>query len=174
MKKTLDNALLFWYIYNIVSDETLFETRDMKLRRYEKQFKEVSKWAGKYGVKVKLAWGEDDCYEPSEKTITINSRQGPEIRYYTLLHECGHVLIANHWKDFDKEHPMYASSTDLRTAKSKAFKVSIVAEELEAWKRGRRLSKKLGHKINDEKFDNLITENVMSYIKWAAVGTEPY
>ena len=176
MQKTLDNALLFWYIYSTVSDggETLFETKEQKLKRFEKQFKEISKWALKYRIKVKLAWDKEDCYEPSEGTITINSRQGQEVRYYTLLHECGHVLIAKDWKAFDKEHPMYASSTDLRTAKSKAYKVSIIAEELEAWKRGRRLAKKFGHKINDTKFDDLITENVMSYIKWAAVGTEAY
>ena len=65
---------------------------------------------------------------------------------------------------------MYASSCDLRIAKSKAYRVSIVAEEIEAWKRGRRLAKKLGHRVDDKKFDKMISENVMTYIDWAATG----
>ena len=172
--KTLDNAALVWYIYSIVSGTVVPETKEARLRRFKKQFDEVSDWLEKYRVKVNLKWGADDQYDPSDKTITINSRQGAEVRYYTLLHECGHVLIANHWKDFDREHPMYAASTDLRTAKSKAYRVSVIAEELEAWKRGRRLAKKLKHKIDDKKFDELITNNVMSYIEWASVGEGGY
>lgn len=168
----IDNPLVACYIYLVMfghkgSPET---ERKNKLAKYNKQFKEVALWAEGYNVEVILESAAEDCYCPTEKKIVINSRLRPEARYYTLLHECGHLLIDKHWRDFDRDNPMFAVSSDLRVAKSKAYRVSIVAEEIEAWKRGRRLSKRLGHTIDEKKYDKMISDNVMSYIEWAAVG----
>jgi hypothetical protein len=44
----------------------------------------------------------------------------------------------------------------------------VVAEEIEAWKRGREIARDLDLFINDDKYDNLMTEQVMSYLVWAA------
>ena len=63
---------------------------------------------------------------------------------------------------------MYACSSDGRNARSKAYKVSTVAEELEAWKRGRRLARRFKHHVNDSKYDEHMTKNIMSYIEWAS------
>ncbi len=165
-KNTIDNAVLVWYAYSVV----IGMQKENKLTRFKRQFEEISQWAKKYNVDVSLESGTDDRYESSEKKIFINSRLGAEARYYTLLHECGHLLVDKNWKTFERDNPMYASSCDLRIAKSKAYRVSIVAEEIEAWKRGRRLAKKLGHRVDDKKFDKMISENVMTYIDWAATG----
>jgi len=170
----IDNELMLCYVYNIVSAALLvsggFNERENRLKKFSAQFEDIVGWATKYNVDIELGPGFEDRYEPSEKAIYINSRLGPESRYYTLLHECGHLLIDNHWRDFDRDNPMYASSCDKRVAKSKAYRVSIVAEEIEAWKRGRRLANRLGHFIDDEKFDKAISENVMTYIDWASTG----
>ena len=170
----IDNELMLCYVYNIVSAALLmsggFNERENRLKKFDVQFQDIVAWASKYRVGVSLAPGADDRYEPNEKMIYINSRLGAESRHYTLLHECGHLLIDRHWQDFERDNPMYASSCDKRVAKSKAYRVSIVAEEIEAWKRGRRLANKLGHFVDGTKFDKMISENVMTYIDWAATG----
>lgn len=166
---TVDNVLTLCYIIGVMSLEK--EEQKMKVD-FRKQFDDVVQWAKKHKITVTVDQNEEDRYEPSEKTIFINSRSGPEMRYYTILHECGHVLVEKGWKSFDREHPMYATSSDKRICKSKAYRVSIVAEEIEAWKRGRRLAKRLNHKIDDSKYDKCITDNVMTYIEAAATGEE--
>ena len=171
IKNMLDNALVLCYIVSI--NEGLTPKQRMKHLKngiFNWQFEDIKEWAKKYGVKIYLERDADDRYESTEKKIVINSRLHPERRYYTLLHECGHLLIDRNWQAFERENPMFATSCDKRGAKSKAYRVSTVAEEIEAWKRGRRLSKKLGHVIDDEIYDTLISDNVMSYIEWAATG----
>jgi hypothetical protein len=69
--------------------------------------------------------------------------------------------------------PMYAQgdgANDGRKRKSEVYKVSLVGEEIEAWKRGRRLSKKMGHHIDDKKYDRVMAKWVYSYIKMVAEG----
>lgn len=136
--------------------------------KWLKQIQDIVDWAAGKNYQVKFATDEEDrlCFE--SKTIFINSRSHPETKYYTLLHEAGHLLISRAWKAFDKAMPMYASSSDGRKERGKAYLVSLVAEEIEAWKRGRRLSSKLGHYIDDEKYDQHITNNVATYITYAA------
>ena len=169
---TIDSPLVACYIYLVMfgHEGSSGTDKESKLAKYDKQFKEVVAWAKRYKVNVVLESGAEDCYSPTDKKIVINSRLRPEARYYTLLHECGHLLIDKRWRSFERDNPMFAVSSDLRVAKSKAYRVSIVAEEIEAWKCGRRLSKRLGHTIDEKKYDKMISENVMSYIEWAAVG----
>ena len=134
------------------------------------QAEELKGWLLNKGYKLVYETNADDCVDFNTKTVHVNSRSHPENRYYTLLHECGHILVAQGSKKFSKEMPMYAKSSDGRSARSKAYRVSTVAEEIEAWKRGRRLSYKLGHDLDEDKFDKQITESVMSYIEWASDG----
>ena len=138
--------------------------------KWKNQFDEVKCWLGKKGYTVKCRTDAEDCVLFCAKTVLINSRNHPETKYYTLLHECGHILIDKDSARFEKEVPVYARSEDGRSARSKAYRVSTVAEELEAWKRGRRLAARLGHHVDDLKYDKQITDNVMSYIEWAADG----
>ncbi len=166
---SLDNAFLMCYILTVMSVKQ--EKKALKID-FTKQFQDVVQWANKYKTKIILDKGIEDRFEPSENTIYINSRNHPETKYYTLLHEAGHLLIDKNWQAFDRDNPMYSVSTDNRVSKSKAYRVSLVAEEIEAWKRGRRLAKRMGHQINEKKYDKHIADNVMTYIEWAASGDE--
>jgi hypothetical protein len=134
-----------------------------------RQYDELCSWIESKGYRVTCYTDADDKLEFEEKQIHIDSRQHAESRFYTLLHECGHLLISQTANQFQKDHPMYAMSCDVRRYKSKAYQVSLVAEEIEAWKRGRRLGQRLGLQINDAKFDRIMTDCVMSYIADAAV-----
>jgi len=137
---------------------------------FKVQYGEVCEWLQKKGYDVRTYTDATDCVSFTGKTVFINSRNHPETKYYTLLHECGHVLINGDSKRFEEEMPMYARSEDGRSARSKAYRVSTVAEELEAWKRGRRLAQRLDHHVDAVIYDKHITDNVMSYIEWAADG----
>lgn len=104
--------------------------------------------------------------------VFINSRLHPENKFYTLLHELGHIIVGESWPEFHADHPMYVhhpeARVDGRKERSYAYRVSLLSEEIEAWKRGRRFAKSLGFIIDDEKYDKYMTENIMTYIDWAA------
>ena len=157
---------IFWYAYAMTTPQKETPVGN----RWKAQFDEACEWLSKKGYKVKCRTDAEDCVLFCSKIVLINSRNHPETKYYTLLHECGHILINNDSERFEREVPMYAHSSDGRNARSKAYRVSTVAEELEAWKRGRRLASRLGHLVDDVKYDKQITDNVMSYIEWAADG----
>lgn len=133
------------------------------------QYNELCDWVKSKGYDVVCYTDADDKLEFEEKRIHIDSRQHAENRFYTLIHECGHLLISQTANQFQKDHPMYATSSDSRRCRSKAYQVSLIAEEIEAWKRGRRLANRMGLFINDNKFDRIMTNCVMSYIADAAV-----
>ena len=162
----LDIALVLSYII-VVNRE---KEKENNVSGFRAQFAEIENWLSAKGFRVVQRTDAEDSIVWDEKTVYINSRQHPESRYYTLLHECGHLLVAQGAQRWSREVPMYASVEDARVERSKAYKVSLVAEEIEAWKRGRRLAKRFNHFINDTKYDKHITENVFSYIEAAAEG----
>jgi hypothetical protein len=140
----------------------------MKKSKWDKQFMILGEWLMAKGYKVECYTSAEDRLEFDSKVVHIDSRQHAENRFYTLVHECGHLLIAGSLKQFQKDHPVYASSCDSRQQRSRAYQVSLVAEEIEAWKRGRRLANRLNLHINDKKFDKVMTSCVMTYIADAA------
>lgn len=111
-------------------------------------------------------------FDEGHMTVYINSRNHPETRFYTLVHEIGHIIIGENWGAFESDNPMYCFSPertdDARRHRSHAYRVSLISEEIEAWKRGRQFARSMGLFINDDKYDKHMTQNVMTYIEWAA------
>jgi len=102
------------------------------------------------------------------KEINICSRKGIENKLYGLLHECGHALIRENWNKFQKEFPAHAAcGYDHRKNRTDGYRVSLVEEEYEAWKRGKRLAKRLGIELDEERFEKHKTKCLMSYMHWA-------
>lgn len=102
------------------------------------------------------------------KEIIVSSSLGIEKRLYILLHETGHILIRWNWKKFEKEFSAHAGHyDDGRISRSRNFRVSTIEEEFEAWKRGKRIAKKLSVEINNDKFDKFKCDCLMSYVNWA-------
>ena len=145
---------------------------DKKL--WEAQFSLIETIIESKGYKIVSAPGEEDRVEMSGDilTIFINSSCWPETRFYTLLHELGHIIISEDPKSFISENPMYvhASATfnDGRKERAKAYRVSLISEEIEAWRIGKRMATSLGLYLDDKKYNKHMTESVMSYIDWAA------
>ncbi len=111
---------------------------------------------------------EINACDRETKQITICSRLGIENKLYTLLHECGHALIRENLGRFEKEYTVQVEAWgDARKMRSARYKVETIEEEIEAWKRGKRLASRLGIKLNEDKFNAHKTECLMSYILWA-------
>jgi len=111
---------------------------------------------------------EDACW-CDVKQITICSRMGIEKRLYALLHECGHALIRENWTKFAKEYAAHAEcGFDGRKARTNQYKISTIEEEVEAWKRGRRIAGRLGIELDEERFNEHKAECLMSYVAWAS------
>ena len=144
--------------------------RQTKNRRWQKHFDTLARWADNWGYTVVCETNADDSIDFEHKTIYINSVNWAERRYYTLLHECGHLLIEKGGESFAKTLPcpLYAYSTDGRTTKTDAYKISLIAEEIDAWRRGLRLADRLGLPVDRRKFDAEMAKSVMSYVEEAA------
>ena len=109
----------------------------------------------------------DSCKSDS-KVIEIYSLNGVESRLYALLHECGHALIRKNWNKFRTEFCAHAEHDGDGRKESKSFKISTLEEEIEAWKRGWKLAKRLNLSLNKESYSKHKNKYLMTYIKWAA------
>tara|TARA_Y100000310_G_scaffold322305_1_gene381188 strand:+ start:282 stop:758 length:477 start_codon:yes stop_codon:yes gene_type:complete len=125
-------------------------------------------WAAIHHCKVEFEHATEDRFEFEGRTIFINTQSSLENQLFTLLHECGHVLIHKSNKQFASDYPFYAHADSVynsaRIVRSKAYQVSLVAEEIEAWKRGKRLAKRLSMPIDIDKYNTVMTNCVTSYI----------
>lgn len=128
-------------------------------------------WLDNKGWDLEIDYCCQDELRPEVKQIMINGRQGIEKQLYSLLHECGHLLVQQNWNKYEKDYPttarMNCYARNRQLERSPKYKVDIISEEIEAWKRGKTLSKRLGVYINEEKFNALASQCVYTYISWA-------
>lgn len=119
-------------------------------------------WADEKGYHVTLENNGDDSICYISKIIEINSSMPQKIQLVRLLHECGHVLIFENGSSYKFER-----KRDLPESSPK-FKVFTVIEEVEAWKRGKELAKRLNIPIDDEEWESSMVKAIKKYINWAA------
>lgn len=135
---------------------------------WKRQFNDLEHWLKNKEFTVVLEKGAEDIVSWETSTIKIDSNPQWENRYYALLHECGHILANESSEFLEYNYPSYAYETDGRKTKSDAYRVSVVGEEIEAWKLGRNLGdSELNHFIDHDKFDKMMTECIMTYLYWA-------
>ena len=134
---------------------------------FSASFEIIESWLLDKGYSVCLETDAQDAVYFNCNQVVINSRNHAEKRLYILLHECGHILINNNLSDRVLSLSLETEAVMGGKRVSRKRRVAKVAEELEAWKRGERLAKRLGIKINEEKFDKARADAIMSYIEWA-------
>ena len=123
----------------------------------------VVEWAESRGYYV-IVNGEDDCVDANEKIIEIDEKNTDiELRTYVILHEAGHVLVYNSPGDMKLLPGEMRNNKDL----TKEQKVLVVEEEMEAWKRGKKLGRRLMIPINEEKWEKEKAQAITNYMKWA-------
>jgi hypothetical protein len=116
-------------------------------------------WCNTRCIEVKFTTTESH-YDSSTKVISIAASARP------LLHECGHHLIGS--KEHDDRFKMGYPSHDVPGIK-KLFihRLSCTEEELEAWHRGWRLSRRLKLTLSREDYDAVRLACIKTYLKWS-------
>jgi len=118
-------------------------------------------WAETKGYVVDFSYNGDDSVDRESKIISINTTRSLETQLYTLLHECGHILIYGSDKVTNVKEV-----TDNYNEKSNIHRVFRVVEEVEAWKRGLSLANRLGISVDKEKWNRDVARALKQYMKW--------
>jgi len=136
---------------------------------YQHQFVSLTKYIrNKYNWSVICLTGEIDRADFEDRIVYINSRCHPETRFYTLLHEYGHVdILERDSSELQLSVPCYQSFHEKRCDRSKSGKIATIVEEIEAWKRGCLLAIDMDWHINIKKYEKNMNEALWGYIEWA-------
>jgi len=140
-------------------------------RLFEDGFSRTAEWLEKKGWTYECDYCVRDEMFPQGKYITISKRQGQEKQLYSLLHECGHLLIQNNDEKYERSYPTQARMNQFQAhrgiEKSKDYKVDVVREEIEAWDRGKKLANRLGIFVDEKNFRKVSSQCIYTYIEWA-------
>ena len=142
----------------------------MKNKEYEEALNKLDAWAFRRGFEICRGFGLD-AYIHEEKHIVFNTLiKSKKNKLYSLLHECGHALAFNS-KGYKNNFPTLAAMRfkDSKVNKRRnAYKCEVIAEELDAWRRGLNLAGRLKINLNKEDYNNYASRWVMTYIREAA------
>ena len=120
-------------------------------------------WAEERGYSVFFDRDGDDTVDCESKIVSIKSTNKLETQLYVLLHECGHILVRANGSPFQ-----FREVDDEYSRKSKISKVFVLMEEVEAWKRGYLLGKRLGIEINDHRWNRAVARAIWNYANWTS------
>lgn len=108
-------------------------------------------------------------FHSGTRRVEVSTHLPVETQLHVLLHELGHFLIEE-----DGETSMlhrfpngYYKVTNDLPGRGILHKVDVIAEEFEAWERGRRLAEDLGVALERSSYDQTRARYLQSYFKWA-------
>ena len=115
----------------------------------------------------RLRGSNEDAYLPAEKIITYNKKLNEENRLYTVLHECGHLLVQQNAQSYEKRYKSKVQGLfDKRKCRSLRWRIDFLREEYDAWDRGFSLAKRLKIPIDEERYYNYASKCLKSYCRW--------
>ena len=123
----------------------------------------VLSWFDKKGYIVEFDRNGDDSVDRENKLVSINNTRSLETQLHVMLHEAGHVMVYESDSIVNGIEEVLIKYSE----KSKIHKTFTVIEEVEAWKRGLKLAKRLGVKINKEKWNKDVARAIYKYMLWA-------
>lgn len=118
-------------------------------------------WCKKKKLQVIMSPKAENFRDGSK--IVISSRLSHSTKVVYILHEAGHALIDSQ-EDCSRFGAGYPSSSTKKTFLNRS---AIVFEELEAWKRGWDLAKRLKLKLSKSFYNKKRNEAIKLYFKWA-------
>ena len=128
-----------------------------------KKLKKIKNWIENNGYKLKM--GNVDQVDYNKFEITINPRQTKTNLIFSALHECGHIIVSDK-KSYNKNYKILNKGyLDGRHTKGLLYKYKQLREEIQAWEKGFKLSKKLGININKEDYDKYASVCFNTYTK---------
>ena len=136
---------------------------------FQDSIEELIEWVNKKGFSVQFDYCIQDEMRPADKLITVSTRQSKENQFYSFLHECGHLVLSKNEKSYRKKYPSSAKLWDKNNyslQNSHKYKVDTVAEEIDAWRKGLEIAKRLNLYVDEEKYYNLTAKFVWTYIEY--------
>jgi len=142
--------------------------KSIEKKLFQEGIEKLIEWTNKKNVDVHFGHCLTDEYRPADSLITISTRFGEEKQLYAFLHECGHLLLGKDEKNYTKKYPssakMWQFNSNKRLERSKKYKVDVVSEEIDAWRKGKEIAKRLDIHVNDENYYSFMSECVYGYI----------
>jgi len=123
-------------------------------------------WFQKRGYHIELERDGHDAIDRISKFVSINSTRSKETQIHVMLHEAGHLLVGESDSVVNGEEEVLKKYSE----KSKIHKTFTVIEEVEAWKRGLGLARRLGIPINKDKWNKDVARAIYKYMIWATEG----
>ncbi len=140
-------------------------TRKMNARM---DLDKVISWANKRRISISFE-NSSNLFDTDDNSIVIDSRQTIENQLCTLLHECGHFLCRENTSEFEKKYYAQAEAEyDYRKKRSLVFRASIVEEEFDSWRRGKKLAQRLGIDADYYNYDYVASRFLRTYADWFA------
>lgn len=131
----------------------------------KKHIDKLVRWCNQRGYSV-IFGSYRDQVDTLQKQVLLCNRTRINNRLYSFLHECGHIIIADNKKYFRKQYPIAAKN--MRRNNSLLSNIETIEEEIEAWKVGENLAKRLRIKFNKEKYKKYAARFIMTYVSTAA------
>lgn len=132
---------------------------------YKDRFNTVLEYCQSNKIKVIFSnFDQDMCY-PAVGLVCIRKSQNWKNRLFSLLHEIGHIEIFRNKENWAKDFTLYScENIDGRVQRSKKFQVSLIAEEIDAWRIGRQIAQDLGIFFDPAEYKAVMNECVFTYI----------
>ena len=107
---------------------------------------------------IDVVFDDDElgAYYHDSGLIGINTDEPLQQQLYILLHEAGHAILK-------LEHKRFLGVCD-QTLESR---LTLLREEMEAWKEGRLLAEKMEIDIDEGAWAMFCKQNLEDYIEWA-------
>jgi len=122
-------------------------------------------------LKSKFPTIEDEV-DFERKVVFLSLKSKPENQLYSLLHECGHIIIRSR-KDYAERYKSSIAFSEGKLNKE-TYRASIeeIEEEILAWREGYALASKLEIPIKENIYYRYSSRWVMTYIVKASIGNE--
>jgi hypothetical protein len=136
----------------------------------------IESWLSRKGfalLKSKNKTIEDEV-DFNRKVVFLSLRSSPINQVYSLLHECGHIIVRGK-KDYKHKFcESVAIEEGLQFRETNRSIVEKIEEEILAWREGYVLSQKLNLNLVEKEYFKYGFRWVMSYIVRGSIGKEHY
>lgn len=159
-------------LLNIMARKT--SNKPKKKNVWQSNLDKIEEWLT--GKGFRLIKGKEKHIEDSVdftvKIVFLGTRATEENQFYSILHECGHIM--NRTKDsFSKKYKLLKEGeVNSKKVNSIRYLVEEIEEETEAWRNGEVLANKLDIQLDSDKYYTYASKFLMSYIVMAGKGKE--
>lgn len=129
-----------------------------QIKALEKYVKS-KKWTVRYTTKAKNDWADWE-----NKRISLKKRANLEVLFYVFLHELGHMLLLQNGRAYSSKYEVVFNEF---AGGTQPINITRIEEELDAWRSGVRLAKRLKLKIDRRNYEKVKSKYAMTYITWA-------